>query len=396
MAASFSEKDLALRAQYPDVPLIDTTTRRRAKSCRRAASILNHAPFGRGLRPKTNAPALDFGIAIHEALDSGYSQGHETLGYDYGRMPGYFSRLIDANIATIKEGYKPWPDQVAQYEEQRTLGVAMLEEYARWAPSQDDFTVVMSEHAGLVPVYAKPGVEWQSDGYGDMVPLPRDGTEVIALYYFRTDGIVRDALGRLWVLEHKTCKRWWTDAMLQLDEQITAYMWAEQAWFGEPMAGVLMNFLLKDTVEDPDLLKNGKPTTAISRLGRVTAARYGAACEATFGDDGRSWSEGHAAAFDALTAREKESGHPTIRRERVTRSPEAVAIQGRRIVEETMDLLRPDRPTYPTPSYACGWCPAYAACLLMEEGQDAEWLIQQNFEMVAPMWDRHDVDEEVA
>lgn len=346
MAVQLSQQDLDLLARYPDVPIIDTSDRRSHRECLSRWDFTSRLRQGR--QSISTAPALAFGTAIHEGLDVYYGEDQSKGAL----LRAFAAASLEADLD--KEAY--------------VLGRAMLEEYAEWAPPLDDFEVVMSEHAGLVPIYS--GKTNYHDG----------NAEVVGLYYFRTDGIIRDEHGRLWIMEHKTTGEWWNPAMLALDDQITSYIWAEQQWFGEPIVGVLMNFLLKKPAKDPELLKSGLPTADRSKLTYVTAERYAAALARGI-PRGDPTPAAQVAAFQELQDRE----HPTLRRSLVERSPYQVEQQGARILAEFLEMIRPDKPIYPTPTKACGWCDMRNACMVQEAGGDPSYLLEEYTEPRRPL-----------
>lgn len=350
----------SLLAEHPHLPVIDMTDRRRHKRCLRQWDLQSH--LRRGLRPRLQAPPLLFGTLLHNALDYCY----RTRPYNYEGAIGWFQGACGQSIAGIKAEYSPWPSEQEAYDGLLDLGVSMLTDYALWAPELDDFDVIESEHAGLVPVLASG--------------------EMVGLCYFRTDGIVRDNRDRLWVLEHKTCARWWTDIMLTLDEQATQYMWCEEQWFGEPVAGVLMNFLLKSSAEDPPLLKDGRPTTAMSRLSHVTSQRYLATVHGVIGI--LDVPPEYAAVYDDLVDREERGEHPLFRRVRLQRSRSAVAEQGPRVAAELLDMLRPGKVIYPSPDFTCGRCDVKTLCEQMEDGADWEFTANELYERSPALWEQ--------
>lgn len=368
MTAQLTQRDRALLDKYGHLGIIDTTSRRRWTSCRRKAWLQNHPPLGLGLRKKLMAPPLFFGTLIHEALDAHYDPTEICPAWEV------FDLQCRQEIKRITSEYKPWPEQLEQYTRLHDLGIAMLQEYERWSQHHDrHLTVIDTERAGFIPITRRFG----------------RSNRVIGLYYVRFDGIVRDDAGHLWVMEHKTCGRWWTEAMLMLDEQITAYTWAAQYWYGEPVAGVLLNCLLKEAVKDPMILKSGEPTRALNLLGYVTADRYRAVVQ--------NWTDAHKAAYEYLLQRERHEGHPTIRREAIARSPHQVALQHERIVDQFVAMHRDrEHVAHPSPSFTCGSCPVYDLCVQIEEGADWRTTAKLLYEEAPPIWAEHDLEEAAA
>lgn len=351
----------ALRA---GVPVIDTSDRRKFRRCRWQWDL--ESPLRQNLQPRQARPALDFGSAVHAALDACYG----AKPYDYAGLVDHFVDDWTARCAVAATHPSYSQEQSDEQADLLVLGSAMLAEYARWAPAEDDFTVVATEYAGFVPIYAEADF-WQERNL--VSHLVREG-ELAGLYYYRTDGVVQDDVGRYWVMEHKTCARWWDDRTMALDEQVTSYCAAENLRLGLPIAGTMMNFLRKDAVEPPPVLKAGVPTTATSRLGSVTARDYREAWEHLLGE---AWALRNPEARDAHHVL-LERGHPTLRRELLHRSQEALEHQQHCWWLELRDMTDTEGVRiYKNPGMmTCNGCSAYRTCVSHEEG--ADWVYQRN------------------
>jgi hypothetical protein len=151
--------------------------------------------------------------------------------------------------------------------------------------------------------------------------------------------------------------------------------------------GVLMDFFLKQAVNDPPILKTtGMPTTSMAKLGYVTHARYRDAIDRA----GRPMTDGHREALDTLYDRERESGHPTLRRVLVERTPYAIEEAGRRLSREVVKMLNSLGDLDITDDqFKCGMCPVQKLCRVMEDGDDAwEEMAEALYEVGTPMWEQ--------
>ena len=362
-SGQLSASDRALLDENPDLPVIDTSDRRLFRKCRRAWELTSNLRMGLQPIQEREPIALAFGSAIHAALDYVYQRTPPA----YHAAASHFEGSWDAVMATIPRG-GPWPSALhEEYTTHRELGINMMEEYAQWALEQDDFEVIASERAAIVPLRTPDAAS---------VPL-------LGFYYYRTDGLVKDSQGRYWILEHKTARQAWSERQITLDDQLSAYCWAEQQTLGEPVAGILMNFLYKRPVVDPPLLKTGQPTTAMSRLGATTAARYEAAMRAA----GATHSPSHTETLQLIQERESYDGHPTLGRQAVYRSQHALEQQRRHILQEFVAMAQPHpTPNTPNPGFQCSYCSVYELCSQMEDGADWAHTARTLYQKRQPRW----------
>lgn len=150
----------------------------------------------RHLEKTTISPALEFGRAMHEALDI-----HYTLGTN---------EALEKFRATYKD---------IEGDEIRTVenGVKVLEWYAKVYPSEP-FKIVGKPEAGFV--FQLGDIMW-----GGRLDLPVEWD------------------GQLWVMEHKTTTRLDSNFFKQfaLDKQITGYTVGVEECFGRKCSGCIVN-----------------------------------------------------------------------------------------------------------------------------------------------------------
>lgn len=80
----------------------------------------------------------------------------------------------------------------------------------------------------------------------------------IIVFKGRIDLVVRDKLGQIWCVDHKTSKRFPNiDTYRALDPQLTLYPWALQKQYGIKANGALYNYLRTKAPTKPKLLKRG-------------------------------------------------------------------------------------------------------------------------------------------
>lgn len=150
----------------------------------------------RNLDTKTTAPALDFGRAIHEAMDVYYMEG--------------LAKALDK----FREIYKD-----REGEELRTVenGVKALEWYAK-VYANEPFKVLGKPEVGFVfPI--------GDHLWGGRMDLPVEWD------------------GQLWIMEHKTTGYLNSNYFKQftLDRQVTSYVVGAEAYLGRKCAGCIIN-----------------------------------------------------------------------------------------------------------------------------------------------------------
>lgn len=362
--AKLSRKDVRLVKQWPTTPIVDTTSRGHFNTCRRQGYLQNHPPFGLGLRERVASPSLEFGIWVHEALDMVYRK----RPYLYAQAPEFFNRLATHRLEEIEIEYKPWPEKLEEYQRLIDLGNAMLTEWAKWAPPRDDFVVIASEHAALIPIWRQVV---EKNKAGKRVRRELKDEPPLALYYYRTDGIVRDVDGKKWVREYKTVADWWPPHVPHMSDQAATYVMAETEWYGEQIAGLFFEFLKKHTVDVVKINQDGLPTTAANLTAYVSADAYKAALI----DTGAIAGPVHQQRLKLIEERERNEGHPTLRRQKVEFSPHRLRVQRTRIHDDLVEMLRPNWYKGPTAQngqgvWNCSRCSVYELCRMMDNGGD--------------------------
>jgi hypothetical protein len=150
----------------------------------------------RHLETVKRSPALEFGTAIHEALDTYYTDG------------------LTKAVAKFRETYSD-----IEGEEVRTIenGVKALEWYAK-VYAQEPFKVIAKPEVGFV-------IQLGDILWGGRMDLPIEWD------------------GQLWIMEHKTTSR--LDAnyfkQYQLCKQITSYVVGAEEYLGRKCSGCIVN-----------------------------------------------------------------------------------------------------------------------------------------------------------
>ncbi len=179
--------------------------------CRLAWSL----GYREGWRPIRSATPLEFGIAVHRALEEYYGESADLVRA--------FTEAWDSREGVLDS---------ADFREHRELGIAMLRGYREFYRGKDNFEVLATETTLQRPL-----------------PTPSGGRSKCVINA-RLDGLVRSLTdGHLYVLEHKTFSRF-TASWLELDHQMSAQVWlgralAENLGVEGKVVGVIWNGLRK-------------------------------------------------------------------------------------------------------------------------------------------------------
>ena len=249
-----------------------------------------------------------------------------------------------------------WNKQKDMLQEQRELGIGMLQHYRKFARKNDsDYfeKVIETEVNFEVPI------------------LDEEGNETNGIYRGTYDGIVQDKDGFYWLLEHKTASRISTDH-LPLDEQVVSYIWAAQQEYGIELEGVIYNILLKKTPTKPRELKNGGLSKAKNI--KTTYDAYVDALEEYY--DAVPWEE-YEDILNYLQGRDNEF----FWRKKLTKTQDEIKDIEHRIYQEFQDMTDPDLKIYPRPSRDCIWkCDFREVCIAMNQGADYQYMLDTMYE----------------
>ena len=308
------------------------------------------------IRPKKPATALLFGTGIHEALAQYYS--------DNVNPATVFRIWWTQELANLQEQYPEDLTDLSYLEEMLGLGVGMLDHYKEWAKSQDNFRVLHTEIEFEVPIID-----------------PMTGEDTGGILVGRFDGIAKDSIGDIWLLEHKTYYTEPAQNALLIDAQTGKYQWAAQqlirqgAIAGIPkdaiLRGAVYNGLRKKLPRKPTLLSSGKGFSKATNIDTTYEVYLQTILENNF--DPNDY-------IDILTVL-RARGNKFFKREYVRRTQEELKIIGNRLAMEYKEMARPDLPIYPSPTRECpAQCQYFDLCLLEQTGGDNSFLIKYFYE----------------
>lgn len=353
-----------------------------------------------------------FGSAIHFAMEDFF--GYNKFGSPIRAFQAYYAAF-------------PPADRPDGADEHYYLGLGMLEYFMEWYPRHNETmqfqTAWLNEENQIVPpgtpgarplieesfllelpkkvwvyedtgeivdtnkfpiqtTYATEGEESEEDTYYVKVVAEkpanvwdeptaevtyRDVKQVPVCYHGTLDRVVIDKKGRLWIMDWKTAKSADTNK-LDTDDQISAYMWAAEQWFGLPIHGFVYVQLTKEVAKQPKRLANGQ--LSVDKRQKTTYAMVKKTLIEEFGSI-KQTPKKYVDFLNHMAAQESPEGDRYIRWDLVTRTKEQKISTFHHIMGELELMTNPALHLFPNPTRDCIWdCPFREACLLMDQGQE--------------------------
>lgn len=239
-----------------------------------------------------------------------------------------------------------WPDDRAQFNETVALMKSILTGYVPFAQQNDDFVVRAVEEPLSVKI---PGTRTRLVGQLDLLV---------------------DRKNLLWVCDHKTAAQYIDVQALEMDDQMTAYLWLVKKVYGNIPGGALYNQLRKKIPALPTQLASG----GLSKKKNVDTT-YEIYMQAIneLGLDAGDYED----ILEFL--RNKPDGF--YRREYVARSRYELEHFADNLTQEARTMSSKLTPLYPSPTRDCVWdCQYRDLCLCETTGGHVEGLIEANYE----------------
>lgn len=293
------------------------------------------------------------GSGVHYALEDRHG---------YRNYPTAAEAFQAYSIAQRKAGC-PMPDD---WQELEDLSVGMMEYYdEHWLVGRDPLKTHYVNNVPQVEVGFKIPISLDLLAH---LPLEEWGIEEVN-YTGTLDRVSIDEEGRLWIVEYKTAKQF-QRLHFETDRQISAYTWAANCLYEQPVVGVIYQQHLKKLPNPAKLLGNG--TYSISLSQGTTYHIYAAALKNLYGSLEKAPGS-NIKMLNNLAAEESLDSDKFVRRDFAYRNEHQQAAEGAKILLELEDYLNPNLPLYPNPTKDCSWdCDAATACVLMDAGGDWE------------------------
>lgn len=344
-------------------------------------------------------PNLWFGTGIHYALEKYYHpllkqdpvitwQTWFKVQWDGGEVTEEeLEQTYDNNPHPLTNGnyqVRGLRDILPQYDEEeflayRELGTNMLDFYKMYAAENDDFVVIATESTYSVPLgFSAVDMRENSPNYGKEIEVHARGKRDTICYRERTDSF--------FVSDYKTAAKVDEDyfAKLDTDPQVSNYIWAsreEAVLFDLPWKGInecLYQALKKAFPSPPTMLKSGLPS--LNRTEENTTPQLFS--EFVVSNNLELWFEETDKAKSYYNWLVERGDKAFIERRSTFRSKTYLNNVGKNLRMIAEEMLSPDLRMYPrfTNEHSCLKCGFRAPCLAVEDGADADFIIDNNYE----------------
>jgi len=316
--------------------IVRVTERAAFKRCRRRwkyQSLMELVPIA---EPRG---ALWLGTGVHYGLEQYYRDGADPW---LAAQEWLDMKLPELHLEDM------WPEERVKFNETTDLMASILTGYVPFAQEHDDFEVVGVEENLEVHV---PGTRVKLGGKVDV--LTRRGPKA-----------------QLWPMDHKTAAQYVDISVLEMDDQMTAYLWLVWQVYGELPGGALYNELRKKVPAQPEVLVRG----GLSKKKNVDTT-YEIYLQAI--KNNHLNPEDYADILEFL--RNKPDGF--YRREAVARTKYELEHFAENLVPEAKAMNSKNTPLYPSPTRDCSWdCQYRDLCLCETTGGDLDSLIESLYE----------------
>lgn len=344
-------------------------------------------------------PNLWFGTGIHWALEQYYhpllrrdpveawQTWFHTQWYGGDVEHSFLEMTYDNNPHAMADGtfkIRGLQDILPQYDEEeyfgyRDLGTGMMTFYKTYAEEHDDFEIIATESTFSVPLgFESVDIREDSPNYGKSLEVHARGKRDTIIYWRH-----RDAFG---VRDHKTAAKVDEEYFSKLDSdpQVSTYLWAsreEAKYYDKPWGQInecLYEVLRKKYPSPPTVLKSGLPS--VSRTDESATAKM-------FSDfieehNLQVWYDINEKAQNYYDFLVREGDKRFIERKTTFRSNAYLDNVGLQLQEIAKEMLSPDLALYPryTNDNNCLKCAFRAPCLTMQDNQDAQFILDNNYE----------------
>jgi hypothetical protein len=190
---------------------------------------------------------LTAGTALHAAIQT-MADGYWTLTDPVSVAREVIDKEREAKIDAYKHenGFKPWPQELEQFETDAEFTLALVSQYFDQYPAGHEL-----DDQGLTYIATE-------------VPFKIDITEHLdnpgrTVYFVGTiDGVAVDNDDRLFIVENKSYSQQPEVDDLMFHFQSTGYAVAIELLTGQPITGGLYNGVAKKLIKPPKVLKSGK------------------------------------------------------------------------------------------------------------------------------------------
>lgn len=330
----------------PRIAVMRTSDRGAFKRCRRKWHW--HSPLRLNLTLTDSPSYFWIGTGGHFAME-------DYHGYNRFLHPveAFRAYVAACKVAQQRHGYG-LPDD---WEEQTSMAEGILNHYMVWSQNRDTYETAWFNGVPQVEITAH-------------IPLPvtpPPGFDQV-VYQFTLDRLVVID-GEYWIQDWKFYKQF-SQAQLDYDQQLSAYIWAAYSTFEVPIAGGILHEFVKKVPKAPKILSNGKLSTAKTQ--GTTHGMYRDKLIQMYGSVEKS-PRGNIECLNDLAMQESPDRDNYIRRTKTVRTELQQRAEGTKILMEAADMCNPDLPLYPNPTRDCSWdCQLQDVCLMVDRDDDWE------------------------
>jgi hypothetical protein len=317
---------------------IHASDRTAFKRCRREWDL--SSPNRQNLEPYPRSGMIDLDQALRAALAVYYFPG--MWEWDRAIVQPLVHQALERSV---RDQLGVVADEQAQ-QESLTRGHALLDTYAAWAPTVDNFAPIRVEtdFEVNIPDPATPSAYLVTPA----------GAEV--RYTDRIDLLAIDSDDAYWVVQHRLVTDGWAEHdALQLDERTIAWCWAWPLFYlGMRITGTVYNEIRADTGEPGTDGPAG--TVALQSAGHPQVRHR------------RMYARSGTVPGERLHA----EGTDAFRRTRIRRGEAELAAVGADLAAEVSTATSTDLKIYPSPEPKfCARCSYRPPCLALNQGDDA-------------------------
>jgi hypothetical protein len=378
---------------------IHTSERKSFRACRRRWDWLFRGHY----YPYETAKPLEFGIAYHKAMEVWYNPN--TWEADREAIAALailtFEDECEAQLkAFLKQAQVPYIESEvrADYKERVELGRGMLKYYfTNVSPVRDKGFKPVKVEIGFKVGIKHPDTGQQLycrcdecfvkaaryySNHPEVDPTEftseEDWLGLPVVYAGRIDMLAQDYHGNYWIYDWKTAAqiRADMDQHLDLDDQITSYLWALRE-LQVPTEGFVYVEQWKNYPQEPKQNKNRRLGCLYS-VSKQQAVRYDTYLACVKENDKAAYEEG---CYDEFLAWLENEGPTFDQRYQKHRTGIELDQAGINIGLEALDMIDPKLRVYPSPGrFGCSSCAFRTPCMGKNLGEDYQYALNTLYE----------------
>lgn len=348
------------------------------RSCRRRWNWSSR--FRSNLEPVRPYAPFFTGTAVHRIIRELTSNGtppHLTL-----------SKFLREQVTAMKmhRSGRLWAEERSSIKEQVHEIRSMVNHYKLWRQS-------------LSGPLADENLNYLSHEYSfgretdNLVPLRSTGSHLTPTVYLagKFDGLVERRLDHtIWLKEYKTCRSVEERAkLLPHDDQATAYVYAAQMLWSEPVSGVIYTLIRKKVPTQPKVLKSGM--LSVDKGIDTTPEAYLEAIRTHHGEDATPAFV--QANYGNVLGYLRDFSKPFVARVAIERSQLQIDLFVRELHATALEMFDERTVMYANRQFSCPGCWFREPCLAMDRGDSdrRDMLLEHQYQQRAAETDESEI-----